>query len=85
MDRKRTRGSTHRVVRQSINLTDNRVGRSQPAALITHTHADVHAVPGPCSQQNSSSMHAGTHTHTRMHPSWEMIYFNEVLDLSCNK
>lgn len=96
MNTSRTRSWKQHVEGESINHADNSVGRSQPEALIIHTYTHIRrsrvGVLGPCSQQNTHHHHEEAftaltssciHTHTNL--SWEMIYFNRALDLSCNK
>lgn len=84
-----------KVWRKKINHADNSVSRSQPEALIIHTYmagsrGGMHAAKHiTCMTEFSlaslASAYIHTHTQSLIHVSREMIYFNRVLDLSCNK
>lgn len=88
-----------KVWRKKINHADNSVSRSQPEALIIHTYMAVkgwqpwrharskthHLYDRVLSRLPRQCVHTHTHTQSLIHVSREMIYFNRVLDLSCNK
>lgn len=78
----RTRSWNRSAETESINHTDNSVGRSQPEALIIHTYIQEQ---GGSQEAKKTPITTVRNPLLIAHTPAEMIYFNGVLEVSCNK